>query len=560
VLHLKQCWWGQFMPGGESPLFDALARRHAELFNECGFDMIYFDALDGEDLFAGLEVGWHYGARFVHEVCRHLQKPAVIEMATFHHHLWCVRSRMEAWDHPNRAYKMFVDRHVASLERNRPALMPGMLGWWAAKFWEGPNTEPTYADDIEYLCVKALAIDSGHGLMNIEPERIKNEPGLPRLAGIFRKYETLRLSNQVPPAIRQQLKSPGREFRLITGAAGRPAFCPVQSHKHTIAGRDARTQAWLVENAHGPQRLRFRLEALLSAAAYDAPDNATLNAVGADRIDAAPGVAADVATTGERAPDGSSAVCLRARNQGCPVAQAWSVVRRSFDPPLNLLSASEPPSPWPAAGLGLWVKGDGRGETMNIRLRNFPGVSRAISDHYVIIDFTGWRYCELVEQEAERYFDYHWPVEFDPQYCAEHERKAFYELYRESLDFSRLASLEVWYQHLPAGEEAACCVSPVKALGLMNGGVRRPAISVAGQTVEFPVVLQSGEYLELDGEGPAVHYGRNGGVLASVKPVGGIPVLAAGRNRMSLSWEPGSATPPRARINVTTLSPERLEW
>jgi hypothetical protein len=564
VRHLKQCWWGLLMPQGDSPLFDKLARRHADVFNECGFDMIYFDALDGEDLFAGPEHGWHYGSKFVFEVCRHLNKPAVIEMAAFHHHLWCVRSRMEAWDHPTRAYKLFVDRHVASLERNRPALMPAMLGWWAAKFWEGPNTEPTYADDIEYLCCKALAIDSGHGLMNIEPERIKNEPGLQRLAAIFKKYETLRLGNQVPPAIRRELKAPGHEFRLITAAGGRSAFVPVQCHKHKIEGRDAGTHGWHVNNVHGPQPLRFRLEALLSATPYDAPGNLTLTDLGqqggAGRTHVADGVVTRPLSAAERAPDGSPSVSLRAVNQGCPVSRAWSVMRRTFDSPLNLLSASEPQSPYRAAGLGFWVRGDGRGETLNVRLYNAAGVTRAISDRYVVIDFTGWRYCELVEQEAEHYFDYEWPVESTPQHCAEHERKAFYELYRESLDFTCVASLGIWYQHLPAGKEVECCISPLKALGLINGVLRSPTISLGGQTVTFPVVLQSGEYLEYDGGESAVHYGRNGGIIATVQPAGGIPLLTAGRNQLSLAPESIVEAPARARISVVTQNPKRLEW
>jgi hypothetical protein len=30
-------------------------------------------------------------------------------------------------------------------------------------------------------------------------------------------------------------------------------------------------------------------------------------------------------------------------------------------------------------------------------------------DHYVKIDFTGWKYFELVETESEKFSDYIWP-------------------------------------------------------------------------------------------------------------------------------------------------------
>ena len=42
-----------------------------------------------------------------------------MEMSTFHHHLWCVRSRYCAWDHPNRSHKRFIDLHIAENENSR---------------------------------------------------------------------------------------------------------------------------------------------------------------------------------------------------------------------------------------------------------------------------------------------------------------------------------------------------------------------------------------------------------------------------------------------------------
>lgn len=559
---LKQCWGGLFMPAGDSALFDAIARRHAHLVNTCGFDMVYFDALDGQDRFAGAALGWHYGAKFVLETCRHFRKPVVVEMATFHHHLWRVRSRMESWDAPVRGYKRFVDRHVASLMRdNPPALMPCMLGWWVIKFWDGANTEPTYPDDIEYLCCKALAIDAAHGVTNVEPGGLAREPGLPRLAAIFRQYETLRLGNQVPAAVRKRLGTPGQEFSLLTDAGGAPAFQPVRRHRHTVGGRMPETHAWRVDNADGPQPLRFRLEALLSAAPYDDPNSLVLCDLGRpggqDAIETAPGVALTVEDAGARAPDGSPAVRVRAANHGCARDRAWGVVRRTFDEPLDLLAAAEQPSPCKSVGLGLWIKGDGLGETLNVRLRNRAGVSRAICDHYVLVDFTGWRYVELVEQESERYFDYAWPDEVPPCYLAEHARKAFYEIYRESVDFFRVASAGLWFHHVPEGAEVSCCVTPIRALGLRSHGFRSPALAVNGQTMTFPVVVDSGESLEFDGR-TATHFGRTGGCLAEVAPAGNIPRLAAGRNAFSLSWEPASDAAARGRISLVMHSPERL--
>ncbi|TLM98175.1 hypothetical protein FDZ71_17480, partial [bacterium] len=151
VHHLKECF-GLFTPDGDSTLLTEIAAKTAETFNECGFDMMYLDALDGEDILGWTENGWHYGSKYVFELWKRLKKPALMEMSTFHHHLWFVRSRMGAWDHPNRSHKKFIDLHCAANEECRRIFLPAELGWWAFKTWSGAQGEPTFSDDIEYLC------------------------------------------------------------------------------------------------------------------------------------------------------------------------------------------------------------------------------------------------------------------------------------------------------------------------------------------------------------------------------------------------------------------------
>ncbi|MBN1342661.1 MAG: hypothetical protein JXQ73_08280, partial [Phycisphaerae bacterium] len=64
VHHLKECF-GLFLPDGDSTLLVEVAAKAAEAYNTCGFDMIYLDALDGEDTLGGGENSWHYGSKFV---------------------------------------------------------------------------------------------------------------------------------------------------------------------------------------------------------------------------------------------------------------------------------------------------------------------------------------------------------------------------------------------------------------------------------------------------------------------------------------------------------------
>ena len=61
-------------------------------------------------------------------------------------------------------------------------------------------------------------------------------------------------------------------------------------------------------------------------------------------------------------------------------------------------------------GIGVWVKGDGNGQLLNFRLESPKHLSHgARGDHFIKIDFTGWKYFELVEIESSEFSNYIWP-------------------------------------------------------------------------------------------------------------------------------------------------------
>ena len=205
VYKLKECF-GLFAPDADSTLLAEVAANTAETFNECGFDMIYLDALDGEDILGGRENSWHYGSKFVFEIANRLERPALFEMSTFHHHLWYVRGRMGAWDHPARSHKRFIDLHAAGNAAGAKMYLPMNLGWWAVKTWQDGDarvwTEPTYPDDIEYLLGKALGNGMSLSLMGVNPDNIGGTPLYQRLMPLFKTYEDLRHADTVPESIK----------------------------------------------------------------------------------------------------------------------------------------------------------------------------------------------------------------------------------------------------------------------------------------------------------------------------------------------------------------------
>ncbi|MBI5095445.1 MAG: hypothetical protein HZB26_23805 [Candidatus Hydrogenedentes bacterium] len=389
VYHLKECF-GLFTPDADSTLLSEVAANTAQAFNECGFDMIYLDALDGEGILGGPENAWHYGSKFVFEIAKRLNKPALFEMSTFHHHLWYVRARMGAADHPTRSHKRFIDDHCAGNLAGRGMFLPMNLGWWAVQVWNEAwpaQSEPTYSDVIEYLMCKGLAHDMSLSLMGVNPTTIKDVPAYQRLAPIIRQYEELRLAKYFPESVKAQLRTPGDEFTLEKVADGKWQFRPIQYAKHKVEGIDGRTNVWTAKNKFGSQPARLRIEALMSAAAYDSPEGVVIEDFSkadafTDRA-SEKGVTSNLETSTVQVKTGAASGCFSASSERPEPNGAWTRIARKFTPPLEISKQQ---------ALGVWVYGDGLGELLNVQLRSpLHTLSLGIGDHHIPIDFTGWR-------------------------------------------------------------------------------------------------------------------------------------------------------------------------
>lgn len=534
VHHLKECF-GLFVPDPETTLLAEVAAKTAEAYNTCGFDMIYLDALDGEDILGGRENGWHYGSKFTFEICKRLKKPALMEMSTFHHHLWYVRSRHGAWDHPNRSHKHFIDIHCRANEDCRRMFLPAQLGWWAVKTWTGAQGEPTFADDIEYLMCKGLGTDTGFALMGIDPDNVDKIPALPRLGAIIKRYEDLRHSGRVPEEIKARLRVPGEEFTLVGSLETGWKFQPVQYAKHKVESTEPWSRTWKTVNKFDRQPVQLRIEALMAAGPYDAPSNTVVvdfaGPTGLGYRSSRPGieVKAQLQPSQEQVKVGPTSGCLTASHTQSTREGTWAKIEKEFTPPLNLSGQQ---------GLGLWVYGDGQGEVLNVQLRSPDHLSHGIGDHYIPIDFTGWRYFELIEPEGQRHDDYRWPY------------GGIYAIYRESVNFGQIESIGLWYNNLPVGKKATCYLSPIKALPLLKTKLVQPAITIGSATITFPVEIESGSYLEFNSMTDCKLYGPKGELIGEVTPQGQVPMLEPGDNTVEFRCNGPDGVTPRARVTV----------
>lgn len=194
-------------------------------------------------------------------------------------------------------------------------------------------------------------------------------------------------------------------------------------------------------------------------------------------------------------------------------------------------------------GLGVWIKGDGKGEILNFRLESPKHLSYgARGDHFVKIDFTGWRYFELVEIESSAFSDYIWPT---------NSIYYVYDAYLSSLVFNNIDKLQLWYNNIPKGESVQCLISPIKALPFVTTTINNPATTIGDKKAVFPVQMKSGMYLEFMSSNDCILYGSKGEFLQKVTIKGEIPILQKGSNVLIFGCNGPKDV--NARVQVTVI-------
>jgi hypothetical protein len=309
----------------------------------------------------------------------------------------------------------------------------------------------------------------------------------------------------------------------------------VQYEKQKFSSRDRPTRRWTVDNRFRAQTLRLRIEALMSTGAYDDPGNVTL----ADFHDpgefpdraAQPGVLAELTTSTENTKVGPRSGRFSATNSTDTPLRSWCKAGKVFSPPANLSGHQ---------ALGVWVLGDGKGEVLNLQQTSPSHLSHAIADHYITVDFNGWRYFELVEPEGERYADFAWPY------------GNIYSIYRESIRPAHVETLSLWYNHLPPRQSVTCYLSPIRALPVMPATLRNPSITIGDMAITFLVEIETGQFLEFRGRDDCKLYGQKGEEIGDVRCQGDVPVLVSGENKIEFHCDGEEGVSQRATISIIT--------
>jgi hypothetical protein len=544
---LKTFWDGMYVPKPDSPLWYEIAKNHSDLINRCGFDGIYFDAIEGIQYMWGEENYWYYGGKFVMDVAKDLNRPVGMEFAGMIHQWWHYRSRYQAWDYPVRGYKRFLDVHLGSMKAGEeyqhgcwlghdPKIdkfaglkegglyLPFQLGWWNLSTWKDPSTEPTYGDDVDYIGCKMVGNNAGFSFSHpVDIKKIDADPFLAGCVSRIHDYEKARRAD-LDESILAKLRQPKREYRLYHDADGTPWFREMFYKRHKIIDVSDDSAAWNVENEFVSQPISLRLTAFYSPAAYDDP----MKAVRFDPAKVSKDCEGNRGVTGTLEPDvdrvpatGESAFAFTASHTGeVPDDAAW--VRTDL---WRMPKSSDPKT---LRTTGFWLCGDGLGEVLNVQL--------GCCSHLVKIDFTGWKYIELLEADSTQLSHYVWPP-------------MGYTVYTHYRETGNLDECRIWYNNVPTGKTVRCLLGPIVALPYRENELKNPIVTVNGQAIRFPITLETGSYFELR-DGKCIKYRKDGVPAEEFTPSDPIPLLKKGENRLSVTAEASLPTGKRMELTV----------
>ena len=518
-----------FYPQPGSPLADELADCIARTFNTCQLDQIYFDGSEG--------MMSRYGIDFMrHAIFKRLKGEVLAEASCHGAHNWWFHSRIGAWDHSVWGAKRFQDQHVASAFAARDAdLLEPQMGWWAPRR-PSPQARGHFLDEMEYFAAKNLGLDAA---MSIQGVNVTREPlpfHITKQITVLGWYERLRLARYFDAQTIARVAVPGDEFRLRQNHDGRWQFTPLNMAAHRVTGLDNGSQKWTAVNPFAEQPLAARVESLYGVAPYDSPkricaaDFADLASFRQTTSSAAVSLQLEEAMGDARG--GARNLRMAAENKGTSRKGAWAKAGLTFPAPYRKLSGT--------GALGVWVKGDGKGALLNIQVASPREYHSAHSDHYITLDFTGWRYIELLlrERDVERMADYQWPY------------PGSYNLFRSPIDMLHVSEVNLYLNNLPPSDHSEVVLGPIMALPVQPGELKNPAITINGRTLTVPVTMKSGDFVEIEASGDCSHLRREGrpagdrssNVQARAGPSSG---QATTRSRSAASHPPALSAEPR---------------
>ena len=529
------CFFANFLAEPGTPLADRLADRIARVYHVGGFDQIYFDGADGLLHWPSKMNGI---LRQIYTSLVSRGRPPHYEDSQWTTGAWWFHSRIGAWDYTRWSPKTYIDRHVRLVvpRSRRDNLLEPNLGWWPLVTGSAGNYGYT-RDEVEYFGAKIVGHDASFSMVlpGVNMEKPLSLEQI-RQATLLGWYERPRVARAFNPESVRLLAEQGRDFRLRQDANGRWMLAETEVSQHRMGSPFDRE--WSVQSSKAaPASLRVRI---LDAAAEGAKTCVVMGAKDLESlaVSAAKGVEAKVSVAdGEH----GKAIVLTAKNGTAPQSGSWVAAEKKFPRPfLNLADALGSRQ----LAVCAWIKGDGSGATLNLQMRSPKSVSGATSEHYVKLDFRGWRrfvFSIWRDHDAGAAEEFSWPYMSAANAC--------YTIYERQLTINKVEFAALWLNGIPQGAEARAEVAGMEVTPSAPLTVR-PMVSLGGVAHPLPFDMTSGESAELE-RGMWTLYSLEGEPLKRVRATGEVPRLSAGENRVEFSCGNPAA---RAEVTVTGFS------
>lgn len=377
-----------------SELFYEIARNIANFYNECGADMFYMDALDGSFILDGEDYVWYHAIDFIREMFAHLTRDPIFNCCFNPQYTgsWFVRTRYGAMDVPMNAHRKFIDAHVSY--NYETAVRMGVtpeLGWIdlytknrdPEKWWQN---ETIFAEDLEYICAKAYATKSSLGFL--ETFRHFGEYAFSEVySEILQKYAILRKESSPSEALTEYLKKDNNGAVLKDGEFYKTA--------HPYAYLEHKESSFCIDNPFKEQIPEFRFEALPAGTDYDSDKK----------------------------------VVLWDLDENVPIKN-------------QSIRFKTPVSSNGNRGLGVWCKGDGSGAIVCIKIRNLSANKRKSGEHFIKVNFTGWKYFAFYENQNSSLDESEWK-KTNVTYRTYSQLQHFYGHYRVNLDYNSIDGVDI---------------------------------------------------------------------------------------------------------------------
>ncbi len=519
--------WSYFLVNPDSTLADELTTNFATVFNECDFDMVYFDASDGiSDAYLDR---WYYLNKLHLGYYRKFKKDVLYQTSngTGSDLVWHIVPRSASAD-GHGDLKKYLDERLPGMQGMAANFTRPNVGW----YYMFADVRP---DQIEYVCAKTIGLD---GSISIETSlaTMDQHARARQMIEMVGRYEQCRAAKPFSAGVREQLREPGKDFKLFRDGNGSTwqLYRAAYEEPRYVESLDGMQNVWTIRNdqptacplgveiARGSRNVptsdydqagTVTVESFDDAAAFRWDDESrakryfpgtdvTLTAGGA----AKQGVNAGFATASQGVRVGNGCAVLAAKNTG--PRGGWCAVARKFPQPVNLSRCQ---------ALGLWVDGDGKGQTLRLHLHDAAGRS---ATYNVLVSFAGWRLCVFRTSAAAGF------------------------------DWSKTEHLLVWLQDMAGDTSFQVRLDDLRGLPELHPAplLVQPAVQVNGQTVTLPVRLDSMQALTTEGPGGIRFW--PGGMQPSqpVEASAAVLMLQPGENRITFTADTTAGYP--GDINV----------